>query len=86
MLAAGVSQCAGAFSGPLATASDGAAARRNKAKTYWESGAMNVATILKAKGRAVTTARPDATLLDVCTKLASKKIGAIVPPMASTPC
>ncbi len=39
---------------------------------------MNVATILKAKGRAVTTARPDATLLDVCTKLASKKIGAIV--------
>ena len=39
---------------------------------------MNVATILKAKGRAVSTARPDTTLQDVCAKLASKKIGAVV--------
>ena len=39
---------------------------------------MNVATILKSKGRAVTTERPDATLLDVSSKLAAKKIGAIV--------
>jgi CBS domain-containing protein len=39
---------------------------------------MNVASILKAKGRAVTTARPDATVLDVASKLAAKKIGAIV--------
>jgi CBS domain-containing protein len=39
---------------------------------------MNVAMILKAKGRAVTTARPDATLLDVSAKLAAKKIGALV--------
>ena len=39
---------------------------------------MNVATILKAKGRAVATARPDATLLEISGKLAAKKIGAIV--------
>lgn len=39
---------------------------------------MNVATILKAKGRAVATARQDATLLDIAVKLAGKKIGAIV--------
>jgi CBS domain-containing protein len=39
---------------------------------------MNVATILKVKGRAVTTVRPDASLLDVSQKLAAKKIGAIV--------
>jgi CBS domain-containing protein len=39
---------------------------------------MNVAAILKAKGRAVSTARSDATLLEVARKLASKKIGAIV--------
>ncbi len=39
---------------------------------------MNVATILKAKGRSVTTARPDATLQDVISKLAARKIGAIV--------
>lgn len=39
---------------------------------------MNVATILKAKGRAVATARPDMSLLDVCARLSSKKIGAIV--------
>jgi CBS domain-containing protein len=39
---------------------------------------MNVAAILKAKGRAVSTARPDATLLDISRKLATKKIGAVV--------
>ena len=39
---------------------------------------MNVATILKAKGRAVATARPDATLLEISGKLAAKKIGAII--------
>lgn len=39
---------------------------------------MNVATILKAKGRAVTTARPDTTLLEVAQKLAAKRIGAVV--------
>ena len=39
---------------------------------------MNVASILKLKGRAVSTARPDATLLDVAQKLGAKKIGAIV--------
>ena len=40
--------------------------------------AVNVASILKSKGRAVSTARPDATLLDVVQKLSAKKIGAIV--------
>ena len=39
---------------------------------------MNVAAILKQKGRAVTTASPSTTLLDVAGKLASKRIGAIV--------
>lgn len=39
---------------------------------------MNVASMLKAKGQAVTTARPDVTLLDIAQKLAAKKIGAIV--------
>jgi len=39
---------------------------------------MNVATILKMKGRAVSTARPDASLLEVAQKLGTKKIGAIV--------
>lgn len=39
---------------------------------------MNVATILKAKGRSVTTARPDTTLHEVATKLAARKIGAVV--------
>lgn len=39
---------------------------------------MNVAAILKSKGRAVSTVRPDATLLDVSLKLAQKKIGAII--------
>jgi CBS domain-containing protein len=39
---------------------------------------MNVATILKQKGRAVTTAPPTVTLIDVAHKLAAKRIGAIV--------
>lgn len=39
---------------------------------------MNVATILKAKGRSVTTVRPDQTLQDVVKKLAARKIGAVV--------
>lgn len=39
---------------------------------------MNVATILKEKGRAVSTAPPDATLLDVAAKLSAKRIGSIV--------
>jgi len=39
---------------------------------------MNVATILKAKGRSVTTARPDQSLSEVASKLSSRKIGAVV--------
>ncbi|MCC7253126.1 CBS domain-containing protein [Hyphomicrobium sp.] len=39
---------------------------------------MNVSSILKSKGRAVSTVRPNATLLDVTKKLAPKKIGAVV--------
>lgn len=39
---------------------------------------MNVAAILKAKGRAVSTARPDATLRDISSRLTAKRIGAIV--------
>ena len=39
---------------------------------------MNIAQILKSKGRAVATARPDATLGEIIGKLAQKKIGAIV--------
>ena len=39
---------------------------------------MNVALILKSKGRAVSTVRPNATLLDITKKLAPKKIGAVV--------
>jgi CBS domain-containing protein len=39
---------------------------------------MNVAVILRQKGRAVTTASPAATLLEVANKLAAKRIGAIV--------
>lgn len=39
---------------------------------------MNIGQILKAKGRAVATARPDATLLEISAKLAQKRIGAIV--------
>jgi len=39
---------------------------------------MNVATILKTKGRGVTTERPTASVGDIVLKLAAKKIGAIV--------
>lgn len=39
---------------------------------------MNVASILKEKGRAVATANPDATLQDICEKLSLKRIGAVV--------
>jgi CBS domain-containing protein len=39
---------------------------------------MNVASILRQKGRAVTTASPSTTLLEVSDKLAAKRIGAIV--------
>jgi CBS domain-containing protein len=39
---------------------------------------MNVSTILRQKGRAVTTSPPSTTLLEVASKLAAKRIGAIV--------
>jgi CBS domain-containing protein len=39
---------------------------------------MNISQILKAKGRAVSTARPDAIVSEIIGKLAEKKIGAIV--------
>lgn len=39
---------------------------------------MNVATILKEKGRTVATLSPEATLLDVSKKLSIKRIGAVV--------
>jgi CBS domain-containing protein len=39
---------------------------------------MNVAAILRQKGRAVTTANPSMTLLDVAGKLAARRIGAVV--------
>jgi CBS domain-containing protein len=39
---------------------------------------MNISQILKAKGRAVATARPDSTVSEIIIKLAQKKIGAIV--------
>jgi CBS domain-containing protein len=39
---------------------------------------MHVAAILKDKGRAVETVRPDAKLMDVARKLAAKRIGAVV--------
>jgi CBS domain-containing protein len=39
---------------------------------------MNVAAILRQKGRAVTTTSPSTTLLEVANKLAAKRIGAIV--------
>jgi len=39
---------------------------------------MNIAQILKTKGRAVATARPDSTLSEIIARLAQKKIGAIV--------
>ena len=39
---------------------------------------MNVASILKVKGKSVATARPEDTLESIARKLASRKIGAIV--------
>jgi CBS domain-containing protein len=39
---------------------------------------MNVASILKLKGRQVATAQPDATLLEIVTKLNQRRIGAMV--------
>lgn len=39
---------------------------------------MNVATILKSKGRAVTTASPSQPLHEIAESLAARKIGAIV--------
>jgi CBS domain-containing protein len=44
----------------------------------WEVVSMNVAAILKGKGRAVVTARPDTSLQVIAEKLAAKNIGAIV--------
>jgi CBS domain-containing protein len=39
---------------------------------------MNVVAILRQKGRAVTTAAPTTTLLEIADKLSAKRIGAIV--------
>ena len=39
---------------------------------------MHVAAILKTKGRAVTTARPETLLKEIAEKLAHRKIGAII--------
>ena len=39
---------------------------------------MNVAAILRLKGRAVTTAKSNTPLLQIATKLCNKRIGAIV--------
>jgi CBS domain-containing protein len=39
---------------------------------------MNVSAILRQKGRAVTTAAPTTTLLEIADKLSAKRIGAIV--------
>jgi CBS domain-containing protein len=39
---------------------------------------MNVAAILRQKGRAVTTVSPSATLTEAANKLAAKRIGAVV--------
>lgn len=39
---------------------------------------MNVAAILKTKGRAVATARPETTVEEIASRLASKRIGSIV--------
>ena len=39
---------------------------------------MNVAAILRQKGRAVTTGQPDMTLQEIANKLAAKRIGAVV--------
>jgi CBS domain-containing protein len=39
---------------------------------------MNVAAILRQKGRAVMTAQPEMTLQEVANRLAAKRIGAVV--------
>ena len=39
---------------------------------------MNVATILKQKGRSVATVAPTATLQEVAKRLAQRRIGALV--------
>ena len=39
---------------------------------------MNIGQILKAKSRGVSTARPDDTIADIVTRLAQKKIGAVI--------
>jgi CBS domain-containing protein len=39
---------------------------------------MNVATILKHKGRAVTTAQPTLTLIEAAERLTERRIGALV--------
>ncbi|HJU32201.1 MAG TPA: CBS domain-containing protein [Hyphomicrobiaceae bacterium] len=39
---------------------------------------MNVSAILRQKGRAVTTAHPETTLIEIANKLAAKRIGSIV--------
>ncbi len=39
---------------------------------------MNVAAILKEKGRDVVTSRPDVTLLDIAKQLSDRRIGCIV--------
>jgi CBS domain-containing protein len=39
---------------------------------------MNVSEILRQKGRAVTTARPSAPLIEIVKKLAAKRIGSVV--------
>jgi CBS domain-containing protein len=39
---------------------------------------MNVSAILRQKGRAVTTAAPETTLIEIANKLAAKRIGSIV--------
>lgn len=39
---------------------------------------MNVASILRQKGRGVITASPSTTLFDIANKLSAKRIGAIV--------
>ena len=43
-----------------------------------DDNAMNVSAILRQKGRAVTTAPPSATLIEISNKMAAKRIGAIV--------
>jgi CBS domain-containing protein len=39
---------------------------------------MNIEAVLRAKGRQVETVTPEATVLDVCQRMRSKNIGALV--------